>query len=135
MILGLHQIAVGCIDLARSVEFYENLLGSECRRVFDPPGLAFFDLGATRLLLERSDSVGPGSSVFYLLVPDLESRCDALRSQGVSFDAEPHLIHRDADGAFGDPGTEEWMAFLRDPDGNSLALVERRASGASNGGS
>ena len=28
-------------------------------------------------------------------------------------------------GVFGPPGTEEWMAFFRDPDGNALALASR----------
>ena len=51
-----------------------------------------------------------------------------LRERGVSFDSEPHLIHTDADGAFGAVGAQEWMAFFRDPDGNVLARAERRAS-------
>ena len=34
--------------------------------------------------------------------------------------AQPHVIHRD-DAA----GTEEWMAFFEDPDGNTLALMSR----------
>ena len=41
------------------------------------------------------------------------------------------LIHRDDDGVFGPPGTEEWMALFRDPDGNALALASRIARPAS----
>lgn len=38
---------------------------------------------------------------------------------------EPHAIHRDDAGTFGEAGATEWMAFLRDPDGNVLALASR----------
>ena len=34
-------------------------------------------------------------------------------------------IDRDDDGAFGERGATEWMAFFRDPDGNVLALASR----------
>ncbi len=49
----------------------------------------------------------------------------ALRARGVAFDGEPHAIHRDDDGKFGEPGATEWMAFFTDPDGNVLALASR----------
>jgi methylmalonyl-CoA/ethylmalonyl-CoA epimerase len=126
MILALHQVAVGCTNLDRSIDFCSTLLGAEPHVTFDPPGLAFYILGETRFLLERSKSVPPGSSTLYFPVSDLENRCAALRAEGVVFESEPHLIHTDEAGRFGKVGTEEWMAFLRDPDDNSLALVERR---------
>jgi hypothetical protein len=44
----------------------------------------------------------------------------------VTFDAAPHLLHRDDDGQFGNAGEEEWIAFFRDPDENVVALIERR---------
>ena len=36
------------------------------------------------------------------------------------------MIHRDDAGRFGKKGTEEWMAFFKDPSGNILALVSRK---------
>lgn len=122
---GLHQVALGCADLARSVAFYRDTLGLAFIAEFDPAGLAFFRLGETRLLLERSDAPEPGSAVVYLRVGDIQAAYTNLRERGVRFDGEPHLIHRDADGTFGPPGREEWMAFFRDPDGNVLALAAR----------
>jgi methylmalonyl-CoA/ethylmalonyl-CoA epimerase len=89
---------------------------------FDPPGLAFFDLGNTRLLLED----GAQSSILYLSVDDIDAAYATLRARGVTFENEPHLVFRDDDGQFGDAGEEEWMAFFRDPDSNTLALLERR---------
>jgi hypothetical protein len=43
----------------------------------------------------------------------------------VAFDSEPLRIHRDESGTFGPAGSEEWMAFFRDPDGNVLAIAAR----------
>jgi DNA-binding CsgD family transcriptional regulator len=50
-------------------------------------------------------------STLYLRVPDITAAHDKLASRGVEFISAPHLIHRHAD------GTEEWMAFFKDPEG------------------
>ena len=52
----LRQVALPSGDLSRSVQFYRDQLGLELIAQFDPPGLVFFRLGSTRLLLERSSS-------------------------------------------------------------------------------
>jgi methylmalonyl-CoA/ethylmalonyl-CoA epimerase len=117
----LHQIAQNSADLDRSIEFYRDKLGAKYIAKFDPPGLAFFDLEGTRLLLEK----GATGATLYFWVDDIRSACETLRSRGISFDSEPHLIHHDETGTFGPAGTEEWMAFFRDPDDNILALASR----------
>ena len=122
---GVHQVALGSSDLARSIEFFRDRVGAEFIIDFDPPGLAFFRLGGVRLLIEQVDSPEPGSGALYLGVPDIFAAHEALCGRGVVFDSKPHLIHRDAAGHFGDAGTGEWMAFFRDPDGNTLALAAR----------
>jgi catechol 2,3-dioxygenase-like lactoylglutathione lyase family enzyme len=121
----IHQIAVQASDLDQSVAFYRDTLGAEFIARFDPPGLAFFRFGDTRILLEKA---GPPATL-YFRVADLSRAYDELRGRGVRFDSEPHLIHRDEEGYFGPPGTEEWMAFFRDPDGNLLALAAQVAPG------
>lgn len=127
-ILGpLHQVALASSDLERSIAFYRDQLGLSLVARFDPPGLAFFQLGHVRLLLERSDQPEPGSSVLYLRVPEIQQAYEALKSRRVVFSSEPQLIHRDDAGLFGEPGAEEWMAFFSDPDGNALALASRGA--------
>ena len=50
----LHQVAVHSSDLDRSIAFYRDRLGAELIAKFEPPGLAFFRFGTTRLLLERN---------------------------------------------------------------------------------
>ena len=89
---------------------------------FDPPGLAFFDLDGTRLLLGD----GNLSSMLYLTVDDIDATVQQLLGAGVEFEQGAHRIHVDAAGHFGAPGTEDWMAFFRDSEGNLLGLVERR---------
>lgn len=118
----LHQVAQHVDNLGRSVAFYRDTLGLPLIATFDPPGLAFFDLGGTRLLLEA----GAPSALLYLRVDDIDRRFAELRAAGVTFEGEPHLIHRDDDGRFGPAGSEEWMAFFRDSEQNLLGLVERR---------
>jgi methylmalonyl-CoA/ethylmalonyl-CoA epimerase len=121
----LHQVALGCSELARSVAFYRDLLGAKWIAQFEPPGLAFFALGGARLLLETTQAPRPGGAVLYFRVADIHAAHAELCARGVAFDGEPHAIHRDDDGAFGEAGTTEWMAFFRDPDGNVLALASR----------
>jgi methylmalonyl-CoA/ethylmalonyl-CoA epimerase len=50
----------------------------------------------------------------------------AAKAAGVPLEGEPHVIYRDEAGTFGPAGSEEWMAFLRDPSGNLVGLVETR---------
>ena len=119
---GVHQIAQRAEDLDRAVAFYRDTLGLRFVARFDPPGLAFFDLGNTRLML----STGSPSATLYFDVESLEASCSELAEGGVELAGEPGRIHRDDDGQFGPPGNEEWMAFFRDSEQNTLALVERR---------
>ena len=121
---AIHQVAQHVDDLDRAIVFYRDVLGLPLLATFDPPGLAFFDLGGgARLLLER----GSTPALLYLGVDDIVSERDRLRTAGVAFVDEPHVIHVH-DGSFAPAGTEEWMSFFHDSEGNLLALSERRAS-------
>ena len=119
----LHQVAQRAEDLDRAAAFYRDVIGLRHIASFDPPGLVFFDMEGTRLLLERAAP----SSILYLNVPDIDAAVTALRDEGVEITSEPHRIFDDEDGTFGDPA-EEWRAFVKDTEGNRVGLVERRAS-------
>ncbi len=121
--MELHQVAQRADDLDRAVEFYSDVLGLEPIARFDPPGLAFFRLGRTRLLLDRAAP----SALIYLRVDDVRAVAEKLRAAGVTIDSEPHRIFADADGQFGEPGWEEWMAFIKDSEGNLVGLASRHA--------
>ncbi|NUO90765.1 MAG: methylmalonyl-CoA epimerase, partial [Dermatophilaceae bacterium] len=98
------------------------LLGAEPLARFDPPGLVFFDVGGARLLLD----VGAPSALIYLGVDDIDATVERLRSAGVEVRSEPHVIFGHDDDTLGPVGTDEWMAFVVDSEGNLVGLVEQR---------
>ncbi len=120
--MALVQIAQRATDLGRATAFYSNLLGAEPLATFDPPGLVFFDLGGVRLLLDH----GAPSALHYLAVDDIDATVAQLRERGVEVDTEPHVIFGHEDDTLGPAGTDEWMAFIRDSEGNLVGLVEQR---------
>ena len=122
--MQLVQIAQHAEDLDRAARFYTELLGTGPVATY-PPGLVFFDLGGLRLLLDR----GAPSALHYLGVPDLEATVGRLRERGAAVESEPHLIFGHDDDTLGPAGTDEWMAFVRDSEGNLLGLVEQRPRG------
>lgn len=120
--MRLVQVAQAVQVLDRAVTFYRDVLGLRHVATFDPPGLAFFDLDGVRLLLER----GATSSLLYLEVADLERRVEHLAALGVAVETEPHVVYTHEDDSLGPAGTQEWMAFVRDSEGNLVGLVEQR---------
>jgi methylmalonyl-CoA/ethylmalonyl-CoA epimerase len=113
------QVAQRADDLDRAAAFYTRLLGSGPIGRFDPPGLLFFDLGGTRLLLET----GAPPATLYLGVDDVRTGVRALRADGVMVESEPHVIFVHEDDALGPAGKAEWQAFIRDSEGNLVGLV------------
>ncbi len=125
--LELHQVAQRVEDLDRAVGFYTTVLGGELIARFEPPGLAFVRMGEVRLLLEKAAP----AALMYLRVADVREAAEELRQAGVTIDTEPHRVHVDDDGVFGTPGAEEWMAFIKDSEGNLVGLASRHAQPAS----
>jgi len=86
-----------------------------------PPGLAFFQCGTVRLMLDKPIREQPGhdrsrASIIYYKVDDIQAAHEALKAKGVDFEAEPHLIAKM-------PDHDLWMAFFKDTEGNTLALM------------
>ena len=113
------QVAQHADDLQRARAFYQRLLNAEPAGFFDPPGLLFFRPGAVRLLLEQAAT----SALIYLTVDDVHTTIQSLRADGVDIVAEPHLIFRHTDDRLGPAGMDEWMAFVKDSEGNTVGLV------------
>jgi methylmalonyl-CoA/ethylmalonyl-CoA epimerase len=113
------QVAQHADDLDRAAAFYEDLLGGPPAARFDAPGLLFFNVGRSRLLLEKAAA----SALIYLQVADVRTRTEELRARGVEIVGEPHVIFSHTDDTLGPAGTDEWMAFIRDSEGNTLGLV------------
>lgn len=110
------QIRIGVTDVDRAVAFYRDMLGMTF--IFQFPGIAFFDLDGTRLMLAAPEGNAEfeGTSVIYYRVDDIGRAYAALKDRGVQFADEPHVVHRDDD-------HELWMSFFHDPDANVLALM------------
>jgi len=121
--MGLVQIAQHADDLGRASAFYADLLGAQPLATYDPPGLVFFDLDGVRLLLDR----GAPSALHYLRVDDIDATVERLRASGVAVEAEPHVIFSHEDDTLGPADTDEWMAFVKDSEGNVVGLVEQRS--------
>nr|WP_200955035.1 hypothetical protein [Aeromicrobium sp. Root236] len=85
----------------------------------------FFTLGDTRLLLEQ----GAPSATIYLEVEDVRASIDDLRARGVTVEGEPHVIFQHTDDSLGPAGTDEWMGFIRDSEGNLVGLVSHSPTG------
>lgn len=121
---SLLQVAQHADDLDRATAFYRDVLGLRLIATFDPPGLVFFDLGGTRLLLEN----GASSAVLYLGVDDVAAEVERLKGAGVQIESEPHVIFTDDAGQFGPAGMVETMAFFRDSEDNLVGLASRSAA-------
>jgi methylmalonyl-CoA/ethylmalonyl-CoA epimerase len=120
-ITRLGQVAINAKDVERAAAFYEEKLG--LKLLFKaPPGLAFFDCGGVRLMLDRAEKpeFDHPSSVLYFAVPDIRAAFAKLRESGVHFEDEPHLIAKM-------PTHDLWMTFFRDSEENLLALMSEVA--------
>jgi catechol 2,3-dioxygenase-like lactoylglutathione lyase family enzyme len=115
----LGQVSMLTRDAARTEAWYRDVLGLP--HVFTFGDLVFFDCGGTRLFIRQvPDEEWRPSSILYFLVDDVTAVHDTLGGRDVRFHGAPHMIYSDDA-----TGTEEWMAFFDDPDGNLLAIMAR----------
>lgn len=120
---GLRQVALaGGSNLDETLKFWRDVLGLETHARYDPPGIAFIVIGGVRLFFAG----GTPPATLYLDEPRLLELSEAATGVGAHLTSPPAVIHVDAAGELGMPGEAEWMAFLRDPAGNTIGLVERR---------
>src|SRR2546423_9752844 len=86
------QIALPVKNLERAVEFYRDKLG--LKFLFQaPPGLAFFECRATRLMLSIPEKgFETHASTLYFRVPNIDRAFTILNERGGPFDDTPHVI-------------------------------------------
>jgi catechol 2,3-dioxygenase-like lactoylglutathione lyase family enzyme len=75
--MHIAQVALRATDLDRAAAFYSDLLGSQPTGLFEPPGLLFFDLDGTRLMMEGNAP----SSLIYLQVDDVTTTLARMRER------------------------------------------------------
>lgn len=86
--------------------------------------LTFFDCAGVRLLLEKVAKAGDlkPQGCIYFRCADIALSVAELEKRGLTFDGKPHLIARMDD-------HDLWMAFFKDPDGHTLALMQEAPKG------
>ena len=120
MQLNLGQIALPVTDVDRAEAFYEKAIG--LRKLYRFGDLTFFDCAGVRLLLEKSASVAVTFGCLYFRCADIALTVAELSGRGVTFTDKPHLIARMDD-------HDLWMAFFKDPDGHTLAVMQEAPKG------
>jgi methylmalonyl-CoA/ethylmalonyl-CoA epimerase len=116
------QIARAVSDVDRAEAFYGDVLG--LRKLYRYGDLTFFDCAGVRLLLEKTAREPPfnHAGVIYFRCADIALTVEELTNRGVTFNSKPHLIAAMDD-------HDLWMAFFRDPDGNTLAVMQEAPKG------
>lgn len=118
-VLGaIGQIHISVTDVERSVEFYRDVLG--LKHLFTVPGqaMAFFQAGDVRLYLGVPENESFRSRpVIYYRVEDLDATYVAVLERGATSLEKPRKVHDDGT-------TSLHMAFVADPDGNPVGLME-----------
>lgn len=117
---AIGQIAITVSNVDSALGFYQEILGLPLLfRVGE--GMAFLQAGDVRLLLTTPQGAGAvgANSILYFRVNDLEGMYAGLVARGATPDTAPHLVAKM-------PDHELWMAFVRDPDGNLVGLMEEK---------
>jgi catechol 2,3-dioxygenase-like lactoylglutathione lyase family enzyme len=116
----LGQVAITVSDVSKAKLFYHGVLGF--RLLFDAgPNLSFLAIGSVRIMLttpQGSGEVGK-NSLLYLRTPNIDLSFAAAVGLGAKSERAPQLAAKM-------PDHELWLAFLRDPDGNLVGLMEER---------
>ena len=80
----LGQVQVRAHDVERAAAFHQNVLG--LKLLFKaPPGLAFFDCGGVRLMIDHPEKpeFDHPSSILYFAVPDIQAAHAQMKQSGV----------------------------------------------------
>ena len=120
-------------DLQRSIDFYTRLLGMKLLRTTERPeqkySLAFVGYGSNpdhaELELTHNhgvDSYDLGTAYGHIAlgVPDIYGACEQIRAGGGNITREPGPVK----------GGDTVIAFVTDPDGYKIELIERKPASA-----
>jgi predicted enzyme related to lactoylglutathione lyase len=117
---GIRQVAITVSDVDKALAFYQGILGLEF--LFAPnAGLAFVQAGEIRIMLSTPQGAGKvgANSIMYFSVDDIENTFNEFVSNGAQAERSPALAAQM-------PDHELWIGFLKDPDGNLVALIEEK---------
>lgn len=117
------QIALTTQNLAKAVTFYRDTLG--LKLMFEVSGMAFFDVGGTRLMIGEAqlDGALQNNTYIYFDAGEWQETEAALTERGLRFDRPAEVVQRAE-------GKEHAIRFFKDPDGNALAIMGWRSTKA-----
>lgn len=117
-------------DLQRSIDFYTHVMGMQLLRTTERPeqkySLAFVGYGGNPEQAEIELTYNHGVDQYDLgtayghiaiAVPDVYAACDKIRANGGAVTREPGPVK----------GGSTVIAFVTDPDGYKLELIERKS--------
>jgi lactoylglutathione lyase len=120
-------------DLQRSIDFYTKVMGMSLLRMTERPdqkySLAFVGYGKNPDHAEleltynhgvSSYEIGTAFGHMAIGVPDVYAACDKIRAGGGSITREPGPVK----------GGDTVIAFVTDPDGYKIELIERKTEAA-----
>ena len=123
-------------DLQRSIDFYTKVLGMKLLRTSDNPEyeytLAFVGYGSNPDHAELELTYNYGTTSYELgtayghiaiSADDIVAACDAARANGGNVTREPGPVK----------GGSTVIAFITDPDGYKIELIERKFDGQGGG--
>lgn len=123
-------------DLQRSIDFYTKVLGMKLLRTSDNPEyqytLAFVGYGSNPGHAELELTYNYGTTSYELgtayghiaiSADDIVAACDAARANGGNVTREPGPVK----------GGNTVIAFITDPDGYKIELIERKFDGQGGG--
>ncbi len=116
---AIKQIALAVKDLDVSVKFYEKTLGLPLLFKAEP-SMAFFDIAGIRLMLSQAEEVPLGGPILYFSTGNIEATYAGLTKAEADTIRAPLMTHKTET-------SELWLAFFKDPDGHTLALMEEKA--------
>jgi predicted enzyme related to lactoylglutathione lyase len=116
----IRQLAITVSDVGTALPFYRDVLGLTF--LFSPaPNLAFLAAGSVRIMLSTPQGAGTvgHNSILYFKVSDIAAVHAAIVQRGAKNERGPQLTAKM-------PDHELWIAFVRDPDGNLVGLMEEK---------
>ena len=120
-ILSTHHVSLSTPDLARLRAFYGDTLGLPIVGGFAQHQIVFFDAGGVAIEIEQVDPSSPGAgrsgwNHMAWEVADVDEAYAELSARGVPFHVPPQDFPSEA------PSMR--IAFLTDPDGNIVELIQ-----------
>lgn len=119
--------SLACRDLPSAKAWFAAKLGWQ--PILEPEGTLVYEVGDSHFTIYRTVYAGSArNTVMNWNVPDVAAQVDALRPRGVTFEDYDFGEIKTVDGIMTDP-TGGKTAWFKDPDGNTIAILQAADGG------